>query len=135
DGTVYLLETATGRERCRFVGHDGNIYSVAFARDGKWAASAGRDGNARLWEATGRPKGARPLDTRLSAERLEKLWTELQSADVPRAFGAVLALAAAPESSVPFLRARLQPVADVSIPSADRQRIARLIAELDDDAF
>src|SRR5205085_10309627 len=58
------------------------------------------------------------------------LWTALASDDAAKAYQAVGALARQPEQSVPFLREHLKPAAPV-----DKERIARLIADLDSDRF
>jgi HEAT repeat protein len=57
----------------------------------------------------------------------------LASEDARRAFRAFRALAAWPQETVPFLYERLRLVAAEPLDSPER--IARLVAELDDDAF
>ncbi len=54
DGTVYVWETDTGKERLRFPGG----VAVAFGPDGKTLISVTHDGAVRRWEsATGEPLG------------------------------------------------------------------------------
>src|SRR4051794_20186665 len=50
DGTLRLWETASGKERQRFLGHKGEIRGLAFAPDGKSLLTGGADGTARLWD-------------------------------------------------------------------------------------
>jgi hypothetical protein len=65
----------------------------------------------------------------LSRPRLDKLWADLGSRDGARVGRAMRALTAGHKQSVPFLAERLKALAP------DAKRIARLIAELDDDDF
>jgi hypothetical protein len=66
-------------------------------------------------------------------DKLAAWWGDLGATDAGKGFVALWALAAAPEQAVPFLKEHLPPVA--SIDAAQRDRIARLIAELDSDTF
>ena len=51
DGTVRLLDPATGRLRTLPRTHTGAITALAFSRDGRWLISAGRDARLVLWDA------------------------------------------------------------------------------------
>jgi RNA polymerase sigma factor (sigma-70 family) len=127
---VRLWEVATGQEVRRWAGHSNVIHTVAFAPDGRTLASGGRDTLILLWDVTGLRAGGRPPRTRLERRELEELWDLLASEDAPRAAQAVWKLASAPGQAVPFLEGRLRPV-----PAPAPGRIARLIGELDSDAF
>ena len=75
----------------------------------------------------GRDTQSRPLQ--LSAKELEALWTDLGSEDAPRGYRAICSLRAGTQA-LAFFRERLRPA-----PPADSGRVARLIADLDDERF
>ncbi len=129
-GDVVLWEVATGAERCRVGKHPGLVAGVALTPDGRTAASASHDNTARLWslDAPGRDDAGR-----LSPERARALWDELADADSARAYRAVTALAGAPAQALPLLGAKLAPAAKPTAP--DAARVARLVAELDDNEY
>jgi WD40 repeat protein/serine/threonine protein kinase len=49
DGSVLLLDPATGRILWRFQGHRSPVATVAFSADAAFALSGGADGTVRLW--------------------------------------------------------------------------------------
>jgi hypothetical protein len=132
DGTVRLLETATGKERRRFAGHGGDVTVLAFSPDGRRLASASQDTTVLVWDVTGRLRGGRLRPGRLSAKELEKLWAALAAGDAGRAGRAVWALAADPERAVPFLGKRLRASAAAHKALA---QVPRLLRDLDDEGF
>lgn len=122
-GAIHLWEVATGRERRRFEGHRGTAYSLAFSMDGSLLASGGNDRTALVWDVRSIPADSPPPTDR------QALWTALAGADAAHAYKAICVLIA-DRSSVSFLRQRLHAVA-----ARDSARIARLVADLDSDAF
>ncbi len=121
---VRVWEIRSGQERRRFVGHKDWALSVAFAPDGTRLASGGKDGTVLVWDLRGPKKGA------TTDKELAVAWDGLAAADGAQADRAIGALVTAPEPGVGLLRTRLQPVA-----AAEPARVARLIADLDNDDF
>jgi RNA polymerase sigma factor (sigma-70 family) len=140
DGSVRLWDLATGRECGQFRGHApggegrsefaAGVSALAFARDGRTLVSGGGDTTALLWDVSrlvaARPGGGR----RLTSGQLADLWTALEAEDPARAYPAVWALEDDAPDAVPFLRARVRPIAE-----ANPQQTARLIADLDSPQF
>jgi hypothetical protein len=60
---------------------------------------------------------------------LDAIWADLAETDASKAYRAIWALALAPEKTVPFLKARLQPA------SGDRKQIDKLIRDLESEVF
>jgi len=55
DGTVGIIDTATGQQVARLTDHAGQILSVALSPDGRWIAAVGAGNTAVIWSAaTGR---------------------------------------------------------------------------------
>jgi hypothetical protein len=127
DRTVRLWEVATGQERARFVGHRGAARAVAFSADGRSLLSRADDGSALIWDVT--DASVKAAAAQLLPQELEEVWTDLASADGVRAQRALWSLVRTPKQAVPFLRERLRS------DRATEQRLARLIADLDDDSF
>lgn len=128
DGTITLWDIAAGQLRHRLKGHAGFVLSLTFSADGKTLASGSWDTSALLWDVFGRPDTANALP--LTLARLQALWDDLVRKDAGKAFDAICLLTASPQQALPFLKAKLRPAT-----SREQQQVARLIADLDADAF
>src|SRR5262249_36002390 len=133
DGGVRLLETATGKERGRFAGHNGNVEALSFAPDGRRLASGSRDTTILVWDVTGRLQDGSLRPARLSDKELEGSWAGVAADDAGRARRAIWALTAAPSQAVPYLTERLRTSAMDT--KARMAKIPQLLRDLDDDAF
>jgi hypothetical protein len=125
---VLVWEAATGSVRHELDGIEGSVTSLAFARDGKTLALGCSDTTILLWDLAGQPPKTGPL----SAAALAEHWKVLEESDGQKAEESLRALAARPAEAVPFLREHLKPVPGLS---PDPERIARLIANLDNPRY
>jgi RNA polymerase sigma factor (sigma-70 family) len=129
DPTIYLMETASGRERRRFAGHLGWVLSLAFSADGERLISGSKDTTALVWDL-GRRLDRSKTPAAFTAAEVEKRWADLAGDDAACAYEAIRKLAAVPNAAIPFLRKHLPPV-----PLVEEKRLARLLADLDSDDF
>jgi RNA polymerase sigma factor (sigma-70 family) len=127
---VRLWDVRTGQERARFAGHQGTAYGATITPDGRTIVSGGGDGTILLWDVTGQVAKGKFVNTALSPVALNTAWEAVGDADGIKAHHALWSLVAAPEQSVPLLRAWLKPAV-----AADQKLLDRLIQELDDDTF
>src|SRR5439155_12754747 len=128
DGSIQLVEIATGRKRHQLAGHRGRVQSLAFAPGGEFLVSGAYDTTALVWNLAG------PLNSeqrgRLSERTLLSCWEALAKEDASLAYSALRKLTADPRRSVPFFARRLRPAA-----ALDQRLLARLIDDLDSDEF
>jgi len=130
DHAIHLLEVATGGERHRFAGHPGPVHCLQFSADGRMLISASEDTTALIWDVAG-PLGDRKTAAEtLSPETLKACWRDLATGDSANAYRVIRRLAAGPAEAIPYLRARLS-----SVPAVADERLARLIADLDNATF
>src|SRR5262249_7617444 len=116
--------------RGRLPGDSAPVQHLRFSPDGSRLLSAGADGSALVWDVTGRRRAKRRDDKPLTPAGLETCWAELKGADAARAYQAICKLSSSPAEAAAWMRPRLRPAA---VPGA--KRIARLIDDLDSDAF
>ncbi len=127
-GIVRLIEIASGKARVEFAGHRHGVRGLSFSSDGRSLASGGEDNVVFLWDVTGARTQA-TVNT-ASDNDLAAWWNDLASDDGKRAGGAITGLLRKSEASVAFLQPRLHPAE-----SPDQKWLARLLADLDSDAY
>jgi hypothetical protein len=116
-----------GKELHRFKGFDAQVTSLAFSPDGRRLVTGLSDSTLLIWDVAAVRSKDRPAA--LDAEGMRCAWDDL-AGDARKAFAARWTLAAASEQAVSLLRERLKPAQ-----AADRERLRRLLADLDSDQF
>jgi hypothetical protein len=114
----------------RLDAYRGHVDSLAFSPDGKWLAVGGYANTALVCDVAALTAGQMPEAAKLTVKELEAICDDLKNADGAQAYLAVARLAAAGKESTLLLRERFK-----GEPGPDKQRIARLIADLDDESF
>jgi len=95
DGAAIVWDIASGEERSRFTGHDGDVFAVAFSPSGTRLATAGRDRLVRVWDLASqvpiitltRSEGTRGL--RLSSSAWPMPFPQLPCRSAPRAISCI----------------------------------------------
>jgi WD40 repeat protein len=123
---VRVWQLPGGREVARLTGHEGTVMALAFAAGGR-LLSISADGTALIWDTSKLKSEVKERPGKLDAEAA---WARLADSDAARAFETIVRLTESPETAAGLLRERMKPVA-----AADGKRVARLIAQLDDDEF
>jgi WD40 repeat protein len=130
DDEVCVFDRADGKQCLTLRGVRGRVSVLAFSPDGRMLAAAGNDTSALLWDVTELSKRPLPVPKDVDAAKLDRWWTALKGTDAEAAERAAWALAAVPDQAISRLKAALQPVKP-----ADARRIAKLLADLDNDKF
>jgi hypothetical protein len=126
--SVKLWDAWTGEALLTLEGHRGEVYSVAFAPDGKSLASGSADTTALLWDVADiltRPRPKAPLQTEPG-----RLWEELASKNPARAYAAIQELTAAGAAAVKLLAGRVQPAV-----APDAAAVKKWLADLGSERF
>jgi WD40 repeat protein len=125
---VAVWHTLTGKQATTFQGHTSPVRCLAFSPDGKVLASGSADHTILLWDTSGLP--AAPAAKAAATAGELQAWWEALPGPAAGAYSALAQLVAHPAQAVAFLRERLQPA-----PAVDAQRIAALVAALDQPRY
>jgi len=118
---------AGGKLLAEWSGHRAAVKALAFSPKADLLISGAADTTALLWDVAALLRDLKPHPAALKSEQLDAFWTDLASDDAERAFRAINALAKSGDQAVALLKKNLQPVTG--------ERVAKLIAWLDDDDF
>ncbi len=127
DGRILVYSAVSGKELAQWQGKQGPVRSLAFSRDGRFLASGGANGTILIWKV---PQDDSVRAIRNAGEAVS-LWQALGATDAAAANRALAGLAAAPAQALPLFKERFRSTKTPLSP----ERLARLIADLDADAF
>jgi WD40 repeat protein len=130
DGAVRIFDAHTGRLLRRQQGHRAEVSKFAFSHDGRTLVTVSQDTTALVWDISDLLRTARGSEHEIPSGELKLLWEDLALEDAAKAYQAIGRLARSRKQVLPWLRKHLQPV-----PAVDARRVAKLVAELDDDRF
>jgi len=130
DRIVRIWEMASGKLRAQLEGHRGAGASVLFAPDGRTLYTGSSDSTILIWDLTERLQEGRLQPAELKPAEVERLWSDLIGEDAAKAYQAIWQLATAGRQALPLLQKHLRPDAAI-----EEKRLARLLKDLDDDAF
>jgi hypothetical protein len=119
DGSICVVELATGRERVRFAGDQRDICAVAFSSCGRYLATASAEAPILIWDLYPPPAGSSPR---------AELWANLANDDA--AFLAMRRLVTTPNEAVTLFREHIGPVRLVT-----EERVRGLMSNLDSKRY
>jgi WD40 repeat protein len=131
--TVRLWEVASGRQRGRFDGQQGDATALAFSPDDRVLAAGNSGTTVLLWDVTGRLQNGKLTETSLSAQDLDRLWSDLAAEDAARAYRSLWTLVAGGAASVRYLQSHLH--AAPAPTTEQSRRVLQAIVNLGGDDF
>ncbi len=129
-GPFRCYDTYTGKLIAERKGHRGPVSALVVSQDGRRLATGSWDTTVLIWNLADLRAPGPPEIKHHSPSKLESLWSALAGGSASTAHQAMSELIADREQTVRLCRERLRPAA-----APDRQRIARLLADLEDDRF
>jgi RNA polymerase sigma factor (sigma-70 family) len=126
DGTVRFFDPFTAKQLGKLEGHRGWVQSVAFSPDGRTLVSGSIDTTALVWDVT---RFTQRANVELTAQEQDQCWKDL-GRDAGIAYQAMGKLLYSPKATVALLDKQLSPA-----PDADKERIAKLLADLDSKEY
>lgn len=128
DAAIHCWDLQTGQRLPPLLGHSGGARAVCFVPEGKTLLSFGWDNKVLTWGLP-LPRPWTPGAEALPEATLAALWKDL-GGDPHVSYVASRLLATHPKQALPLLQKELRPV-----PPMDSQRIAGLVADLENDSF
>jgi hypothetical protein len=125
--TFQVWDPISTQEMAKFTGHEGPLHALAFAEDGRRVLTGSEDTTALSWDLTKVRESLSREPLKLSDEELQARWRHLLNTEGREVATALADLTQA--RAVNFIQKNLV------IPKPDEERIARLIAELNDKSF
>jgi hypothetical protein len=111
--------------------HAGPALVAVFSPDGKTVASGATDGKVLLRDLSPIYRNLFQGGEAIPARKLDRYWAGLASRNPRQAYPAVWGLGMAPKQAIPLFIDKLTPIALLM----DKNHVAKLITELDDDKF
>jgi hypothetical protein len=130
---VAVLDALTGRPLHRRECHRSAIDRPVLSPGGRLLATPGSDATVLVWKTADFLRPARLPMTTLTEAEVAALWADLAGEDAQKASHAIRRLSLARAQSVPWLGRHLRPVP--ALRPEDRERLQRLVKDLDSDAF